>query len=150
VPCSVDDIIRETVEMLRADAEFAMTAIELTLEPLRADVDEGQMKQVLINLLRNAVTVSGQNDRIAVRLAADGARARLEVWDSVGAIAAGDVERIFEPFFTTTERGTGLGLPTVRTIVHAHGGTIRVASARETGTTFIIEFPLNAELGQLQ
>ncbi len=142
---AVDDIIRETVEMLRADPDFAMTPIELRLASLSADVDEGQMKQVLINLLRNAVTVSADNERVAVTLKADDGHAVLEVWDAAGAIAPDDTERIFEPFFTTTEHGTGLGLPTVRTIVHAHGGTITVASARATGTTFTIRFPLQVE-----
>jgi len=143
---ALDNIIRETVEMLRADPEFAMTQIELRLETLFADVDEGQMKQVLINLLRNAVTASRGQERVAVRLKASGSAALLEVWDGAGGIAPEDHERIFEPFFTTTERGTGLGLPTVRTIVQAHGGTIDVASARSTGTTFTIRFPLNPEV----
>ncbi len=141
---ALDGIVRETVEMLRADPEFAMTPIETRLDEVTADVDEGQLKQVLINLLRNAVTVSAENDRVAVVLKAADNQAVLEVWDSAGSIDPQDHERIFEPFYTTHEHGTGLGLPTVRTIVQAHGGTISVASARATGTTFTIRFPLQS------
>ncbi len=141
----LDGIVRETVEMLRADPEFVMTPIETTLEAVVADVDEGQMKQVLINLLRNAVTVSPDNDKVTVTLSALKGQVILEVWDAAGSIAPNDHERIFEPFYTTHEHGTGLGLPTVRTIVHAHGGTIDVVSTPETGTTFTIRFPLRAE-----
>lgn len=140
----LDSIIRETVEMLRADPEFATRPIELRLEAVAAEVDEGQMKQVLINLLRNAVAASGRDERVSVRLNEHQGHALLEVWDSVGSIAPEDHERIFEPFYTTTQHGTGLGLPTVRAIVQAHGGTITVASARSIGTTFTIRFPLRA------
>ncbi len=144
----LDSIVRETVEMLRADPEFAMTPIETKLAQVEAEVDEGQLKQVLINLLRNAVTVSAENDCVAVSLDAEDQQAVLSVWDAAGTIAPEDHERIFEPFFTTHAHGTGLGLPTVRTIVQAHGGTIAVASSLAGGTTFTIRFPLRVEIGE--
>ncbi len=141
-PHRLDAIVQETVEMLRADPHFAMTAIEARLDSVVASVDEGQLKQVLINLLRNAVTASANNDKVSIVLSAQDGQAVLRVWDSGGSIAPEDHERIFEPFYTTQEHGTGLGLPTVKTIVHAHGGTIGVTSAPSTGTTFTIRFPL--------
>ena len=65
--------------------------------------------------------------------------ALLEVWDSAGALAVEDRQRIFEPFFTKASGGSGLGLSTVHTIVHAHGGTIGVDSSPATGTTFSVK-----------
>jgi two-component system, NtrC family, sensor histidine kinase PilS len=136
----IDQAIRETVEMLKADAAMAGVSIELAVTPLESEVDAGQLKQVLINLLRNAVTATEGRGRIRVSSHAEGDRLKIEVWDSAGSLRAEDRDRIFEPFFTRHADGTGLGLSTVRSIVHAHGGSISVDSAPERGTTFCVQF----------
>jgi two-component system sensor histidine kinase PilS (NtrC family) len=142
-PTRLDTVVRETLELLRADPAFAGVQVDENLEALEAVCDAGQLKQVLINLLRNAAqalsTVKGRG-RIRIRVAhgPEGA-ALLEVWDSAGALAAEDRQHIFEPFFTKARGGTGLGLSTVHTIVHAHGGTIGVDSSPATGTTFSVK-----------
>ncbi len=142
-PTRLDTVVRETLELLRADPAFAGVQVDENLMALEAVCDAGQLKQVLINLLRNAAqalsTVKGRG-RIRIRVARgpEGA-ALLEVWDSAGALAAEDRQRIFEPFFSRASGGTGLGLSTVHTIVHAHGGTIGVDSSPATGTTFSVK-----------
>ncbi|MDP2276376.1 MAG: ATP-binding protein [Archangium sp.] len=138
----IDGVVRETLELLRADPSFAGVQVDENLEPLDAMCDAGQVKQVLLNLLRNAaVAISGLRGRgrIRIRVASVPAGALIEVWDSAGALAPEDRQRIFEPFFTRARGGTGLGLSTVHSIVHAHGGTITVDSSPATGTTFSVK-----------
>ena len=102
--------------------------------------DAGQLKQVLINLLRNAaVAIAGKRGRIRIRVAGGPEGALVEVWDSAGTLAPEDRQRVFEPFFSRDPGGSGLGLSTVHTIVQAHGGTITVDSSPATGTTFSVK-----------
>jgi two-component system sensor histidine kinase PilS (NtrC family) len=140
VPTRVDQVVRETLELLRADPAFAGVQVVESLEPIEAVCDGGQLKQVLINLLRNAaVAIGPSRGRIRIRVARGADGALVEVWDSAGAIAPEDRQRIFEPFFTRAQGGTGLGLSTVHTIVQAHGGSISVDSSPATGTTFSVK-----------
>jgi two-component system sensor histidine kinase PilS (NtrC family) len=137
----LDLVARDTVEMLRSDPAPGGLAVEEELEAAEAMIDPDQVKQVLLNLLRNAVTAARPSGRVAVRVRPEPEQAVLEVWDSAGAIAPADLPRLFEPFFSRREGGTGLGLSTVKAIVHAHDGTITVASEPANGTTFTVRFP---------
>ncbi len=136
----LDVVVRETLELLRADPSFSTLQVEAQLEPVEAVCDAGQMKQMLVNLLRNAaVAVVGSKGRVRVRVTGTASGAQVEVWDSAGALAPEDRHRVFEPFFTRTQGGTGLGLSTVHSIVQAHGGTITVESNPSMGTTFCVK-----------
>lgn len=136
-PVRLDELVAETVEMLRADPAQSRLTIEMALAPVNASIDPGQFKQVLINLLRNAAAATGGTGAVRVSVREDGGPV-VEVWDDAGALAEEDRERIFEPFFSRQSGGTGLGLSTVKSIVHAHGGTIGVTSRPDAGTTFSI------------
>lgn len=138
----LDLLVTETLEMLRADPEMARVTIEEDALPLEAACDAAQVKQVLINLLRNAVRATGTHGRVRVSVRADGDRPLIEVWDSAGSISPDDQLHLFEPFFSKAG-GTGLGLSTVQSIVHAHGGTVRVASTPTSGTTFSVTLAAN-------
>lgn len=140
-PVAVHEVVAETIDMLRSDPSFS--AVEVALSPVRASVDAGQVKQVMINLLRNAATAVAAGGKIRVRTLEEAGEARIDVWDSAGALAEEDKERIFEPFFSRSHAGTGLGLSTVRSIVHAHGGRIAVRSSPSEGTTFSVALPLS-------
>ena len=138
----LDAVVRDTLALLRADPAFAGVQVDEGLEPIEAVCDPGQLKQVLINLLRNAaVAIAGAapRGRIRIRVASRTDGPVIEVWDSAGALAMEDRQRIFEPFFTRAKGGTGLGLSTVHTIVHAHGGSVSVDSSPATGTTFSVK-----------
>ena len=111
-------------------------------------IDEGQIRQALLNLLRNArevleaqppgqravhITVSADRDGVEVALADSGPGIRPEIR-----------EHLFELFFTTKERGTGLGLPLTREVIAAHGGTITVTAATPEeggGAKFVLWLP---------
>jgi two-component system sensor histidine kinase PilS (NtrC family) len=138
-PQDLKGVISETLDMLRADPLVASTTVETALHPAPAVVDEGQLKQVFINLLRNAVTAAGPHGTVKVTVGqSEQGEPQITVWDSAGAISTADQARIFEPFFTTRPGGTGLGLSTAQAIVQAHGGTIEVSSSPQAGTTFTV------------
>jgi two-component system sensor histidine kinase PilS (NtrC family) len=137
IQCRLDQVVLETMELLRADPSFVTIRIEQQLEPIEALCDPSQVKQALLNLLRNAAAaVSAARGLIRVRVRAHDGVPSIDVWDSAGSVRAEDRHRIFEPFFTRVQGGTGLGLSTVQTIAQAHGGSISVESSPEQGTTF--------------
>jgi two-component system, NtrC family, sensor histidine kinase PilS len=138
-------LVRETMEMLHTDPLGRGVELELDLKPVSAMVDPDQLRQVLLNLVRNAFEAVGERGRVRVALASEGGMARLSVWDSAGAIPESHLGRIFEPFFTTRSGGTGLGLATAYSIVRAHEGRLQVTSSPEVGTEFTVELPLAAE-----
>lgn len=106
--------------------------------------DAVQIKRVLINLLDNAVSVLGKEGSIKVSLerTATTNRACLVVADSGPGLSDEVKMRVFEPYFSTRTTGTGLGLAIAQTIVHEHGGTIRVDDNLPTGAVFAVELPL--------
>ncbi len=135
-------LVAETVDMLRVDPIAQEVQVEMVLAPVRVPVDPDQLRQVLINILRNAFQAAGRGGQVRVTLETEEASALLRIWDSAGSIPVADLSRIFEPFFSTREGGTGLGLSTAYSIVRAHGGNIRVRSSPQEGTEFLIQLPL--------
>jgi PAS domain S-box-containing protein len=108
--------------------------------------DPAQIEQVLRNLIVNAAQAmeDGDDPRLELSLRADNAqRVVVTIRDSGCGIPAPDLEQIFQPFYTTKPegKGTGLGLPIVKTILDRHGATIDVTSTPGAGTVFTIAFP---------
>jgi two-component system sensor histidine kinase HydH len=103
--------------------------------------DEEKLEILFINLISNALQAMGGKGRIEIRVFDNGPNITIEVEDSGGGIPDHLLPRIFEPLFTTRQIGTGLGLPSCKTIVEQHGGKISVKTTLGKGTTFIIELP---------
>ena len=112
------------------------------------NIDVNQMKSVLNNLAVNAADAmhDGGDLVIATRYDEERGIIVMTVSDTGIGIKEENLNKIFDPFFTTkdTGKGTGLGLSVTYGMVQRHGGTIRVESAVGKGTTFIIEFPVDA------
>lgn len=108
--------------------------------PIRAD--EGQMEQLIMNLLLNAAHASKQGDQITISLRSNGRNARLIIADTGKGMDQHILARAFEPFFTTKAKGTGLGLSICRKIVEAHHGSMTLTSKLNEGTEAIIELPI--------
>jgi len=110
------------------------------------DAESLRLRQVVMNLLLNAIDATSARGTIAVRCerCESTGTVALTVRDSGRGIAADDLPRIFEPFFTTREHGTGLGLAITRQIVDGCGGSIRAESAAGAGATFVVELPASA------
>jgi signal transduction histidine kinase len=116
---------------------------------------EGQMKQVLLNLIVNAVQAMPAGGVLTIGLERDAARTlggpavRLTVRDSGTGIDPAHRSRLFDPFFTTKEDGTGLGLAIVYAMVEAHHGRIDVESTVGQGASFEIVLPYPEPVGLL-
>ena len=111
-------------------------------------LDAEQIKQVLLNLLKNAVEATPEGGRVRmevrpVRKAGTLQQVQVEVSDSGSGIPEEDLEKIFTPFFTTKDTGTGLGLAIAHRIIEDHGGTMEVTSQVGRGTTFLITLPID-------
>jgi signal transduction histidine kinase len=108
----------------------------------RAPGHPDKLRQVLVNLVRNAVEAAGAGGRVEVRVAERDGAAEVAVADSGPGIPPERRDRLFEPFFTTKPRGTGLGLAVSRAIARAHGGDLAVDAAAEGGARFALRLPL--------
>ena len=138
-------VAEEAVEMLRADPLSAGIDVELRLSETSAYVDPDQIRQILLNLIRNAFAAVGRNGKVRISVEKSGLESRIRVWDSGGQIPQSDLSRIFDPFYTTQKGGTGLGLSITHSIVRAHGGMIQVTSSPERGTEFLVTLPAAQE-----
>lgn len=117
------------------------TELGQDLPPVLASPSE--LREVFVNLLRNAVDAVEGEGEVVVRTRAAGQRGVVEVSDTGTGMTPEVQEKLFRPHFTTKgERGTGLGLATSYAIVRRHGGDIQVESAPGAGTTFTVRLPL--------
>ncbi len=112
--------------------------------------DVGCMRQVMINLMMNAVQAvdSGGTVQVAANHLSDGTGLEIEVLDDGPGITAELAGRIFNPFFTTKSSGTGLGLAIAHRIVEAHGGTVRAMNRNEGGARFVVRLPATSPAGR--
>jgi PAS domain S-box-containing protein len=140
------EVVRQAVEMVRprwahGDRGGAIVVRQRlgAVPPVQARAAE--LREVVINLVLNAVDALTRGGTITVETRADGDWAVLDVADTGPGITADVKRRIFEPFFTTKETGTGLGLSIVSGIISSHGGTITVESEVGAGATFAIRLP---------
>ena len=102
-------------------------------------LDAERMRQVLINLLENAVEMS--EGRVVATISRGRSGLRFVVRDHGPGLPDGDPARIFEPFFTKRTRGTGLGLAVCKRLVELHGGTLAARPADGGGAEFTIDLP---------
>jgi len=108
---------------------------------LTANVDPALVEQVLWNLLENTADAMGDTGEVHWRFAQTDDTVRITMKDTGPGMPADIQDKLFRPFFTTKTNGIGLGLPTCRRIMDAHGGSIRVAGKPKHGTVITLEFP---------
>jgi heavy metal sensor kinase len=146
-------VVRQTTAMFAGVAEERDIGITVEAAAVRLPGSAAQLRQVLGNLLDNAIRFTPAGGGVKVRLASDAAagRAVLTVSDSGAGIAPADIDRIFDRFYKSDParsrhdgRSGGLGLPICKAIVDRHGGTITVASGPGPGTTVTVTLPLHA------
>jgi PAS domain S-box-containing protein len=160
--------VKQAVETSRLIAEavsFALHGskargvVDLAPDLQWLDADEGQINQVLNNLLINALQAMPEGGEVRVRGAnvdvtarsgltlPPGEYVRVEVEDTGDGIPRELLDKIFDPYFTTKDGGTGLGLSSVYSIVKRHGGCVQVTSTPHQGSTFIVHLPAAAARG---
>jgi len=142
-PEDLNAVLNRVLDFSAEELERAGIRVERDLAPglCRAQADEGQLRQVFLNLLRNSREAMEPGGVLTVRSREEDGMVEVRFQDSGRGVSPEVRERIFEPFFSTKERGTGLGLAVSRQIVQAHGGTIRCESSPGVGTTFVVRLP---------
>jgi PAS domain S-box-containing protein len=148
-----------TYELIKESAEFALRGskaklvLSLPEDLWQIDADEGQISQVINNLVINAdeamptggtLKIHAENEVIKKSIALplkSGNYVQIDIEDTGMGISPEHLHRIFEPYFTTKQRGSGLGLTTAYSVVRNHGGIMTAESERKKGSTFHIYLP---------
>lgn len=153
-PVDLGGLVQETLEVVRPHAEaegiLLETDIDRKIPPTQGD--RNRLKQLLLNLLTNAIKYNQRGGSIAIRLARQGEHVLLAVSDTGRGIPTESLPRIFERFYRVPDRGggvsgTGLGLAIAKRIAESHAGTIEVQSEPGRGSTFTVRLPLGGGLG---
>ena len=145
----VQSLIEEVAEILEPKAEAQGLEFTYDNDPLVVVADRNRIRQVLTNLMDNAIAYSGEG-AVRCRMRRHLDKARIEVADTGRGIPDEHLDRIFDRFYrvdtarSRKEGGTGLGLAIVKQILEAHGQTIHVESTKGRGTRFWFELPLAA------
>ncbi|MHB0968938.1 MAG: two-component system sensor histidine kinase NtrB [Thermoanaerobaculia bacterium] len=138
----VNSVVGEAMSLVKLDKRARDVRFSERLQgdlPLVRGVRD-QILQVIINLLLNGVEAMPDGGALEAMTSVDGGRVKVAVSDTGNGIEERVRQRLFEPFFTTKAEGTGLGLSICYSLVHAHGGTIEVASS-PAGSRFTVDLP---------
>ena len=137
-PADIVEVLRDVI-----DSEPDAKRIKLRTAPCPSvRIDSDRIKQVFINLIRNALQAAPEDQPVTITC-----MPYEETWVTIcirnggSPIALKDQDRLFEPFYTTKAGGTGLGLAIVQRLLNAHGGQISLTSSKEEGTTFTVRLP---------
>ncbi len=151
----LNDIIKQVTVFLEKEILYKNIRLELNLKESLPEVrsDKGQLQQVFLNIIKNAIDAVENGGLIAVSTdIKDENMVKVSIKDNGHGISGEDLKHLFEPFFTTKEKGkgTGLGLSITYGIVKNLGGNILVENDGNKGTTFIVEIPTNSEFAKGQ
>lgn len=144
VPTDLNDVVDDLRDFCEGQGAAAgiisRTQLDRRLPPVPLDVD--LFKQALLNLILNAQHAMPDGGELMLTTRRDGPWAVLDVVDTGVGIPASDQPKVFDAFFSTRPGGSGLGLPTTRKIIEAHGGTIVLESEPGRGSRFSIRLPI--------
>ncbi len=143
-PLDLNKVIRKSISVARYSSNFLDIGVALDQERLPViEGNPGELQQVFINLITNAIDAMEESGILSVRTRAEENSIRIEVSDTGKGISREELGNIFDPFFTTKDpgKGTGLGLYVIHQIVGKYGGGIEVESEVGNGTKFRIAFP---------
>ncbi len=143
----INHLVRRSLMMVERQASFQNVTLDFQLEDSlpQINVDAAQIQQAILNLVINARDAMEAQGKIAIesQIAADGRDVILSVTDTGVGISEKKMDKIFDPFFSTKgDRGNGLGLPAVQSIVEQHGGRVEVSSQEGIGSTFRLVLPV--------
>ena len=148
----VNDTVRDLLDFVRPELEAGGVRVTASLSPglPRVLADVAQLRQLLLNLLRNAREAMSSGGSLDVATRSQEGLVSLEIHDTGHGISPERMERIFDPFFTTKARGTGLGLAMAQEIAQEHGGQLLCESVVGEGTVFTLRLPAAPLLEQAE
>lgn len=152
IPLAVEPLIQELVDELMLLADDCQITLRFESQPVSVVLGDAQwLKQALINLLDNALRYTPSGGAVTIRLQAVGHDVTVAVEDTGHGIEPENIPHLFERFYRTDwarakdSAGTGLGLPIVKEIMEAHGGSISVTSEVNKGSVFTLRLPALAQ-----
>lgn len=138
---SIAEIASEVAALIKNQGQAKEIRFELQMNKnLKIEADPIKIRQLIWNLLKNAVDAIHQRGEVLIRLTDLGEKVRLEIQDSGRGIEKEIQDYVFQPFFTRSQNGTGLGLALVHQVVKEHEGEMGFSSEKNKGTLFWIEF----------
>jgi PAS domain S-box-containing protein len=142
-PVPISALVDDVLTLEHATADKARVVVDRPPAPDGAVAvgDREKLKQVMLNLVVNALEAMKEGGRLTVRVATEPGWVSVEVQDTGTGIDPSLIASVFDPFFTTKEGGTGLGLSIVRKIVDQHAGRVKIDSVRGEGTRVTVELP---------
>jgi two-component system phosphate regulon sensor histidine kinase PhoR len=147
-PMDISGLVEEAVAQIRPQAERQKLALETSLASglPSVTVDKERVRQVMVNLIHNAIKFNRPGGNIRITTKSSGEAVSIEVTDTGIGIAREDLPHIFERFYkgdkSRAGQGSGIGLAIAKHVVESHGGNIQVESEEGKGTTFTINLPL--------
>jgi signal transduction histidine kinase len=152
----MNDLVKDVLKMIELDLRIQRVSIATELRDGLPQVlaDRGQLRQVLLNLIMNAIEAMDLvTDRARlIRITSDFLPKSLGVLLTIEDFGPGidqkNIERIFEPFYTTKSQGMGMGLSICRSIVEAHGGHLIAEPGRLHGLVLRVSLPIGGRVGQ--
>jgi signal transduction histidine kinase len=147
--CDIVELTSEVIEHLRPVAPYHTLVLDAPSTPLTGNWDSGRLQQALGNLLDNALKYSDEHTTVTVRIVSIENAVHISIHNQGTSIPSTDTSQLFRPFVrlpaASARQGSGLGLHITKSIVEAHGGTLRLEphTAEEQGTTFSFDLPLN-------
>ncbi len=141
---SVADLLQDVVTLLNPQAIVKNVTIEFIAEPTldRIECDVNQLKQLFVNLIKNAIEAMPSGGVVTIGETCDGGHVTVFVEDDGDGVSPEALPRLTEPFFSTKENGTGLGLMICRRIVEAHFGHMNIESQVGVGTRIHVSLPI--------
>ena len=143
-PVDLGELVRRVLAFV--GDELAGAGVEVTVEVVAdlpaVPLDERQVRQALLNLVRNAAEAQPGGGTLAVQVGGGDGSAVMVVEDGGPGVDPDVAPALFDPFVSTKDRGTGLGLAITRQIVEGHGGTIEYRRASGGGAAFVVKLPL--------
>lgn len=141
-PNDLNAIISDTLKRVRFPDDIS---IDQQLDPSipLLHLDDGQIQQIIINLLMNSIQATDNGGKVYVKTAMNGDSVDLTIKDTGCGIPPENLDKIFEPLFTTKPKGIGLGMSIVKMLIEKHGGHMQIQSRMNIGTTVLLTFPIN-------
>jgi len=148
----INELVKDTLRIIEGYVvtNNIVVALDLAEEELKAEFDSSQIKQVLINVIKNAFNSMQDGGALEIKTSVMDGYVHVDIRDTGKGIPEMYLDAIFDPFFTTNGNGTGLGLSISQRIMQNHNGSLEISSVEGKGTTVSVILPCESKSLQLK